>query len=120
MRDPYSANSANRMKHLRQRFPHCFWASPDEFFRDGSLINRGADFGLMPSLFEPGGIVQHEFFVGGTPVIAFKTGGLKDSVQEFLWDSEEGCGFTFESYRREDFIHACQRAIAVFLNKSKY
>ena len=42
-----------------------------------------ADFGLMPSAFEPGGIVQHEFFVGATPVVAFKTGGLKDSVIEF-------------------------------------
>jgi glycogen synthase len=37
-------------------------------------INLGADFGLMPSLFEPGGVVQHEFFVAGTPVIAFRTG----------------------------------------------
>jgi starch synthase len=49
----------------------------------------------MPSRFEPGGIVQHEFFVGGTPVIAFKTGGLKDSVFEFLWDTEQGNGYTF-------------------------
>ena len=31
----------------------------------------------MPSLFEPCGIVQDEFFVTGTPVIAFSTGGLK-------------------------------------------
>jgi starch synthase len=37
----------------------------------------------MPSLFEPSGVVQQEFFAGGTPVIAFKTGGLKDSVFEF-------------------------------------
>jgi len=68
---------------LRNAYPHAFWAAPNEFFYDGSLVNRGADFGLMPSLFEPGGIVQHEFFVGSTPVVAFKTGGLKDSVHEF-------------------------------------
>ncbi len=83
MRDPYSANCAHKMRYLKSRYPHCFWAAPEEFFTDGSLVNRGADFGLMPSLFEPGGIVQHEFFVGGTPVIAYKTGGLKDSVIEF-------------------------------------
>jgi hypothetical protein len=29
------------------------------FFSDGPLVNYGADFGMMPSLFEPGGIVQH-------------------------------------------------------------
>ena len=83
MRDQYSANCAHRLRHLKLRFHHCVWAAPEEFFSDGSLINRGADFGLMPSLFEPGGIVQHEFFVGETPVIAYKTGGLKDSVIEF-------------------------------------
>ena len=51
----------------------------------------------MPSLFEPGGIVQHEFFIAGTPVIAFKTGGLKDTVVEFRYDTKTGNGFTFEN-----------------------
>lgn len=105
---------------LRAKYPHCFWAAPEEFFTDGSLVNRGTDFGLMPSVFEPGGIVQHEFFVGGTPVIAFKTGGLKDSVVEFLWDSEIGCGYTFESHKSGDFIFAIERAIGTFKNKVKY
>ena len=44
----------------------------------------GSDFGLVPSLFEPSGIVQQEYFVAGTPVVAFKTGGLKDTVFEFM------------------------------------
>lgn len=74
----------------------------------------------MPSAFEPGGIVQHEFFVGGTPVIAFKTGGLKDSVIEFLWDSEEGSGYTFEKHVASDFIFAIERAVGTFKNKPKY
>jgi len=65
------------------KFPDNFWADPNAFFSDGALVNLGADFGLMPSLFEPGGVVQHEFFAGGTPVIAFKTGGLKDTVFEY-------------------------------------
>ncbi len=47
------------------------------------MVNLGADFGLMPSAFEPGGIVQQEFFIAGTPVVAFKTGGLKDTVFEY-------------------------------------
>ena len=82
-KEPYAAECADKMKELATKYPFSFWAAPDEFFTDGSLVNRGADFGLMPSAFEPGGIVQHEFFVGATPVIAFKTGGLKDSVIEF-------------------------------------
>lgn len=120
MREPYAAGCAHKMWNLRNKYPHCFWAAPEEFFTDGSLVNRGADFGLMPSVFEPGGIVQHEFFVGGTPVIAFKTGGLKDSVIEYMWDSEEGSGYTFESHTTGDFIFAMERAVGTFRNKQKY
>lgn len=69
--DKYSVACAVRMRELRQQYPNCFFADPDNFFYDGPLTNLGADFGLMPSMFEPGGIVQHEFFVASTPVIAF-------------------------------------------------
>ena len=120
MKDPYAAACAHRLWALKNQYPHCFWAAPEEFFTDGALVNRGADFGLMPSVFEPGGIVQHEFFVGGTPVIAFKTGGLKDSVIEYNWDSEEGSGYTFESHTTGDCIFAMERAIGTFRNKPKY
>lgn len=120
MKEPYAAGCANRMWQLRNAYPHAFWAAPNEFFYDGSLVNRGADFGLMPSLFEPGGIVQHEFFVGSTPVVAFKTGGLKDSVHEFMWDTNEGCGYTFEAHNGGDMIGAMDRAIGTYRNKEKY
>ena len=53
-------------------------------------------------------------------MIAFKTGGLKDSVIEYQWDSEVGSGYTFESYKNEDFIFAIERAIGTFRNKQKY
>ena len=74
----------------------------------GDVVNLGADFCLMPSLFEPGGIVQQEFFVAGTPVIAFKTGGLKDTVSEFNMATKAGNGFTFEAYNRGDLVAAIQ------------
>lgn len=120
MREPYSAECAHKMWYLRNKYPYNFWADPNQFFTDGSLVNRGSDFGLMPSNFEPGGIVQHEFFVGGTPVVAFKTGGLKDSVWEFMWDSEQGNGYCFECFMVNDYIFACERAIGTYKNKTKY
>jgi len=45
------------MSYLKYKYPYNFWAAPDEFFYDGPLINVGSDFCLMPSKFEPGGIV---------------------------------------------------------------
>lgn len=58
--------------------------------------------------------------MGGTPVVAFKTGGLKDSVFEFKWDTEEGNGYNFENHSMQDFMFACERAMGTFKNKSKY
>lgn len=118
--DDYSADCARRMMDLRRRHPHCFWCSPDDFFMDGPTSNLGADFGLMPSLFEPGGIVQQEFFVAGTPVVAYKTGGLKDTVHEWKSEEGEGNGFTFENYTPGDLIWAIKRALRVFTQPDEY
>ena len=84
------------------------------------MINCGADYGLMPSLFEPGGIVQHEFFVGGTPVIAFKTGGLKDTVFEFDPKTKKGNGFNFQEHRAGELLWAVDRALNVFPETKLY
>ena len=118
--DPYVGQCINKINYLRSKYSYAFWANPYEFFTDGPKINFGSDFGLMPSLFEPGGIVQHEFFIAGTPVIAFKTGGLKDTVQEFRYDTNTGNGFTFESHNAYELIQAITRSLGLFQNKEKY
>ena len=118
--DPYFNDCKNKIYYLLNKYPNSFWANPNEFFLDGPKINIGADFGLMPSLFEPGGIVQHEFFLGGTPVIAFRTGGLKDTVFEFNWDNNSGNGLTFDNYNKDNLLNCFYRAINLFKNKDKY
>ena len=118
--DPYVGQCINKINYLRSKYSYAFWANPYEFFTDGPKINLGSDFGLMPSLFEPGGIVQHEFFIAGTPVIAFKTGGLKDTVNEFRYDTNTGNGFTFESHNAYELIQAISRSLGLFQNKEKY
>jgi hypothetical protein len=110
--EQYAQHCANRMRDLARRFPSNFWADPDAFFVDGPLLNLGADFGLMPSAFEPGGIVQQEFMVAGTPVIAFKTGGLRDTISEYF--NGVGNGFTFEAHTGGDLAYAIERALKLF------
>ena len=119
-RDPYVSACIGKINYLRSKYPYSFWANPDEFFSDGPKVNLGSDFGLMPSLFEPGGIVQHEFFIAHTPVIAFRTGGLKDTVFEFRWDNNTGNGLTFDNYNYNDFLNAIRRSFDLFKNKEKY
>lgn len=47
----------------------------------GSLVRAAADFVIVPSEFEPCGLVQFEAWLFGTLAICTKTGGLADSVQ---------------------------------------
>eukprot|EP00276_Gloeochaete_wittrockiana_P004195 CAMPEP_0184659308 /NCGR_PEP_ID=MMETSP0308-20130426/29128_1 /TAXON_ID=38269 /ORGANISM="Gloeochaete witrockiana, Strain SAG 46.84" /LENGTH=781 /DNA_ID=CAMNT_0027099027 /DNA_START=195 /DNA_END=2540 /DNA_ORIENTATION=+ len=118
--ETYSGNCARELQKLRHHMPHIVWADPNLFFTDGPVVNLGADFGLMPSLFEPGGIVQQEFFVAGTPVVAFKTGGLKDTVHEYDRNTRKGNGFNFQSYHQGDFVYAIKRACEVFAIPEQY
>jgi starch synthase len=113
-KDPYANSCAWKMAALCSEFPNSFWADPDVFFTDGALVNAGADFALVPSLFEPSGIVQQEFFSGGTPVLAFKTGGLKDTVFEYDPVAKTGNGLTFEAHTFDDLMAAMNRSLRVF------
>ena len=118
--DTYGLGCSHIMRDLAARHPSRFWADPGLFFTDGDLVNLGADFCMMPSMFEPGGIVQQEFFVAGTPVIAFKTGGLKDTVHEWEGRSGSGNGLTFEAHTVGDFSAAVHRALGIYASPTAY
>ena len=47
--DPYGKYCADKINFLKQKYRYNFWGDPNMFFRDGPLINKGCDFGLMPS-----------------------------------------------------------------------
>jgi starch synthase len=118
--DTYGCACAAKMRQLAAAHPGSFWADPTYFFTDGPLLNLGGDAGMMPSLFEPGGIVQQEHFVAGTPVLAFRTGGLKDTIQEFSAATLAGNGFLFEAHRPSDFIACTNRAISIIRSPALY
>ncbi|MBE0491351.1 MAG: glycogen synthase [Sulfurospirillum sp.] len=79
---------------------------------DESLSHQAyaaADFVLMPSLFEPCGLVQMIAMRYGVIPIVFATGGLRDSVFE---DQDKcGRGVVFTKYSKKQFLLALQRAL---------
>ncbi|UCE14849.1 MAG: glycogen synthase GlgA [Candidatus Heimdallarchaeota archaeon] len=83
-------------------------------------IEAGADIFLMPSRYEPCGLNDKYSLRYGTIPIAFKTGGLSDSIIDYSSNSNKGTGFLFSSYDEGDFRDAIERALKVFQSKQKW
>lgn len=77
-------------------------------------IFAGTDLLLLPSRWEPGGIVAVEGMRYGAVPLVRKTGGLADSVSEFNLVSQEGTGFVFEQFHSLAFMGAITRALMVY------
>ncbi|MCE5343669.1 MAG: glycogen synthase GlgA [Eubacteriales bacterium] len=74
-------------------------------------LYAGADFFLMPSLFEPCGLSQLIAMRYGTIPIVRETGGLRDTVLSYNEFSKDGNGFTFLNYNAHDMLVVIQRAL---------
>jgi granule-bound starch synthase len=60
------------------------------------MITGGADFMLVPSRFEPCGLIQlHAMRYGTVPIVA-STGGLVDTVQEGITGFQVGTAFNVD------------------------
>jgi len=77
-------------------------------------IFAGADIALVPSRFEPCGLVQLYAQRYGAPPVAHATGGLIDTIVDCEAKLETGTGFLFEDTTADLLYAATQRAIAAF------
>jgi len=108
--------------------PHQIWI--EKIITDFNLENRvsivdfderlsrmayaGADFMIMPSLFEPCGLPQMTAPLYGTLPIVHATGGLYDTVEPMRVDKSEGNGFRFDHYSADGFRWAIDQAMEFF------
>ena len=60
------------------------------------LVEAGSDFFVMPSRFEPCGLNQIYSMIYGTLPIVRRTGGLCDTVEQYVQGSDTGTGFVFD------------------------
>lgn len=79
-------------------------------------VFAGADMLLLPSKFEPGGIVVIEGMRYGIVPVVRSTGGLADIVTDFDPENNSGNGFTFHKYNKLSFFGALIRAIQIYRN----
>lgn len=80
----------------------------------------GADITIIPSRFEPCGLVQMEAMRMGCIPVVRKTGGLADSVEDYNPEEETGTGFTFERFDSSSLMIALIRAFENFRDKDKW
>lgn len=83
-------------------------------------IFAGADIILLPSFYEPGGIVAMEAMRYGAVPVVRATGGLADSVIDYNPLPRLGTGFSFKNFTRESFLMALVRALEAYKDKKAW
>jgi starch synthase len=84
---------------------------------DNSLahkIEAGADMFLMPSRFEPCGLNQIYSLRYGTVPIVRATGGLDDTIQNFVPKTQQGTGFKFDEYDSKALLGCVRAALKAY------
>jgi starch synthase len=77
-------------------------------------IIAACDYLVLPSRFEPCGMTQMFALKYGTIPIVRQTGGLADTVFEYIPATGTGNGFTFWQYNSDDFAYAIRRALSIY------
>ncbi len=80
-------------------------------------VFAGADMILIPSKYEPGGIIAIEAMRYGCIPVVRATGGLADSVADYDPFTDTGYGFSFKKFTPESLLTAVVRAVETYKNQ---
>lgn len=108
---------ADRLRELQEAFPSKVGVHLMPDFTLPRLIFSGADMILVPSRFEPCGIVQMEALRYGAIPIVRSTGGLADTVKNFEPETGIGWGFVFHDFDAWGFFAQIVRALEIYRQK---
>jgi starch synthase len=91
----------------------CYY-SPEYNERGAHHFLAAADIVLLPSLFEPCGLVQiYSMAFGAVPIVR-PIGGLKDTVICYSEKGNRSTGFYMDSFCRESLYNATKKAVDIF------
>ena len=99
---------------LAERYPDQIKVHLYPNFKLPRKIFSGADILLVPSIFEPGGIVAIEGLRYGAISLVRQTGGLADIVQNFDPATREGNGLSFREPTEWGLFAAIVRGITLY------
>ena len=104
---------------LEKRYPGRFAVHIGFNHKLSHLTAAGANFLLMPSRYEPCGLSQMYSMLYGAPPIVRATGGLKDSVQQYIQGTGQGSGFRFEHATSDALYEAIDWACSTYYKYPK-
>lgn len=104
------------LQKLSNTFPKRIGIHMHADFKLPRLIFAGTDILMLPSQFEPGGIVAIESLRYGAIPVVRNTGGLSDIVTDFNPATKTGTGFRFEQDDPWSFFTALIRALETHRN----
>jgi starch synthase len=81
------------------------------------LIEAGMDISLIPSRFEPAGLIAMYNLKYGALAVARVTGGIQEIIEDYDPTSESGYGFLCYEYSSEAFWDAIKRARQIFRDR---
>lgn len=81
------------------------------------LVYAGSDLYLMPSLFEPCGLSQMYAMRYGTLPVVRRTGGLADTVWNYVESDGGGDGFVFDDYRVDSLYYTLGWAVSTYFDR---
>ena len=99
---------------LARRYPHAVAARIGFDDNEARRLFAASDFLLMPSRFEPCGLSQMYAQRSGALPIAYRTGGLVDTIEDGL------SGFLFSSLTGAGLADAVKRALEAFKSKRAF
>ncbi|MDR3122699.1 MAG: glycosyltransferase, partial [Treponema sp.] len=106
----------NEIQSLAGRLPN-FKAKIGYSEQLSHLIEAGSDFFLMPSQYEPCGLNQMYSLAYGTLPIVRNTGGLADTVSNYVEASGEGTGFIFNDLTPQAIYNTVGWAVWAYFNR---
>jgi starch synthase len=104
----------NSLLELKQIYPKQLGLHLQPDFRIPRKIFAGSDFFLIPSSFEPGGIVALEALRYGAVPIIRRTGGLNDIIEDFNPASGKGNGLSFSAKEIWAFYASIIEALTIY------
>ena len=108
------------LKKAAEMFPKRIGCSYEFDYNLPHLVFSGSDAIMIPSKYEPCGIVQMQAMRYGSIPIARKTGGLANTIKNFHPEKEEGDGFLFKEYDPMALLAAICRAHTSYFFKNDW